>query len=136
MFQNGRAIGRSSKLKLYSCETVGETPSSSEGRLAVATFALLLDAWLPAFKAHSDNSSPLYIPINESFESSSFRVQLLGRTREGRNIALPFAYRFEGAAVCSRLQYFDRHVRKHQQRRQDTPLSCEQHIDLGELSNC
>jgi hypothetical protein len=135
IFRNGRATGRSSKLRLYSCEIAEEESGNTQGRLAVATFALLLDAWLPAFKAKFGDSSPLCIAVDRGFETSSFRIQLLGRTREGKNIALPFAYQFEGASVCSRLQYFDRHVKKHQQSRQDTPLSSEQHINFGKPSS-
>ena len=136
IFQDGRAIGRSGKVRLFSCPTAEASLSISADSLAVESFAVQLDAWLPSWKTAAEDSSPLYIAVDEAFTSSTFRVQLIGRTRQGKNFALPFAYQFTGAFVCSRLDYFDQYVRRHQENRRSsaqTPLSCEHAINFGAL---
>lgn len=135
IFQNGRAIGRSVNLKLYSCKLPESSLYKSEESLAVECFALQLDAWHPSWKARTQDSSPLYIAVDEDFKRSSFHVQLIGRTSRGTNFALPFAYKFEGSAVCSRLDYYDQHVKRHQQSfasLHDTEVSGEYNIKFGE----
>lgn len=135
IFQNGRAIGRSVNLKLYSCTLPESSLYKSEESLAIECFALQLDAWHPSWKARTEDSSPLYIAVDEDFKKSSFHVQLIGRTSRGTNFALPFAYKFEGSAVCSRLEYYDQHVKRHQQSfasLHDTEVSGEYNINFGE----
>ena len=134
IFQNGRAIGRSVNLKLYSCTLPESSLYKSEKSLAIECFALQLDAWHPSWKARTEDSSPLYIAVDEDFKKSSFHVQLIGRTSRGTNFALPFAYKFEGSAVCSRLDYYDQHVKRHQQSfasLHDTEVSGEYNINFG-----
>ena len=132
IFQDGKVIGRSLTLRLYSCEAV-DKDLCSQG-LGVESFALQLDSWLPSWKPKSDDSSPLYIAVDERFQASRFHIQLLGRTSEGKNFALPFAYHFDGAHAQSRLEYFDNYVRRHQQSRQellDTAVTSELCVHFG-----
>ena len=122
-------------LKLYSCTLPESSLYKSEESLAIECFALQLDAWHPSWKARTEDSSPLYIAVDEDFKKSSFHVQLIGRTSRGTNFALPFAYKFEGSAVCSRLDYYDQHVKRHQQSfasLHDTEVSGEYNIKFGE----
>ena len=81
-------------LKLYSCKLPESSLYESEDSLAIECFALQLDAWHPSWKARTEDSSPLYIAVDEDFKRSSFHVQLIGRTSRGTNFALPFAYKF------------------------------------------
>ena len=121
-------------LKLYSCKLPESSLYESEDSLAIECFALQLDAWHPSWKARTEDSSPLYIAVDEDFKRSSFHVQLIGRTSRGTNFALPFAYKFEGSAVCSRLDYYDQHVKRHQQSfasLHDTEVSGEYNIKFG-----
>ena len=138
IFQDGRAIGRSGRVQLFSCPSADASLCASADSLAVESFAVQLDAWLPSWKTKSEGSSPLYIAVDEAFKASTFRVQLIGRTRQGKTFALPFAYQFTGACVCSRLDYFDQYVRRHQENRRSTaltPLSCEHAINFGALKS-
>lgn len=133
IFQDGKAIGRSLTLRLYSCEAI-DADLCKKG-LGVESFSLQLDSWLPSWKAKSDDSSPLYIAVDERFKASRFHIQLIGRTREGKSFALPFTYHFDGAHAYSRLEYFDSYVKRHQQSRQDlldTPVSSEFSVNFGE----
>jgi hypothetical protein len=134
IFQDGRAIGRSVNVRLFSCQTPDASLFSSPESLAVESFAVQLDAWLPSWRARTEGSSPLYIAVDEAFKGSTFRIQLIGRTREGKNFALPFAYQFTGAFVCSRLDYFTQYVRRHQESRRElleAPINAGHAINFG-----
>lgn len=134
IFQNGRAVGRSANVRLFTCGAAEPSLFISAESLAVECFAVQLDAWLPSWKAKAEGSSPLYIAVDDSFKASTFRIQLIGRTREGKNFALPFAYQFTGAFVCSRLDYYDQYVRRHQACRRDlgdAPFNADHAINFG-----
>lgn len=80
VYQNERAVGRliSPKVSVAELSSKGLTPSDSEERgVAFEIISIEYNQWQPAWLRNKDQLKQLYLPVDQAFQASSFRIQVL-----------------------------------------------------------
>jgi hypothetical protein len=91
----------------------------SEVGIQLKVFQLVYDHWQPSWASPKSPANPLYLPVDEAFVGSAYRIQVIGKL-DGHSVALPHNFRVVGKEVLAALSLQQQkadYVRRHQQQR-------------------
>jgi hypothetical protein len=83
LFRDGKSIGRFVAPELHFSTAAGESRQRLHRLVPVELISLVFESWLPVWKGKAcvEDAKPLYIPVDENFSTSNFRLQV----RDGGN---------------------------------------------------
>ena len=129
LLRDGKAIGKLVQPRVTSVCLGVEQGEEKATAAVVSECSIAFERWCPAAAVQqagaAASAQPLCLPVDEAFERSTFRVQVIGR-QGSSSFAVPHIFLASGQELATALtveQQRLEYIRGHQQRRGAAPTS-------------